>query len=163
MTLKRSAVAAALAERGDFVSADELHTLLTGRGVRMGLTAVHRALRQVEAARWPRRRPCVFRKAAVPLAFRRRAPALPRLPMLLRRPPRGSRGRCAVGRDGSPPCTGSRTWSTPSSSPGCAGPAGQQPAVDDPDRQRPAAFTLCTGGRCRVSGPPDRRRRRRSG
>ncbi|MEU7121561.1 Fur family transcriptional regulator [Streptomyces zaomyceticus] len=50
MTLKRSAVQAALADRGDFVSADELHMLLAGRGVRMGLTAVYRALRQLEAA-----------------------------------------------------------------------------------------------------------------
>lgn len=163
MTLKRSAVQAALADRGDFVSADELHMLLAGRGVRMGLTAVYRALRQLEAAgvldvthvRTGRR------------LFRMRAAEGRRHYLVCR--------RCYAGRpvdteaveqwrDRSPPPMVSRSWSTPSSSAECAETAGPQSAVDDRDRPRPTVFLGSTGYGCTpINGPLDRRRHRRSG
>ncbi|MET9831101.1 Fur family transcriptional regulator [Streptomyces sp. NPDC006385] len=49
-TRQRRAVMRALASRQDFVSAQELHTLLVEDGVRIGLTTVYRALRDLEAS-----------------------------------------------------------------------------------------------------------------
>lgn len=49
-TRQRRAVMRALAVRQDFVSAQELHALLVADGVRIGLTTVYRALRDLEAS-----------------------------------------------------------------------------------------------------------------
>ncbi|KUH39582.1 MULTISPECIES: Fur family transcriptional regulator [Streptomyces] len=49
-TRQRVAVAAALAERAEFVSAQELHGLMSDSGVRVGLTTVYRALQDLERA-----------------------------------------------------------------------------------------------------------------
>ncbi|MGW0840712.1 Fur family transcriptional regulator [Streptomyces sp. NPDC002787] len=49
-TRQRAAVAERLTSCQDFVSAQELHTLLTANGIRIGLTTVYRALRDLEAA-----------------------------------------------------------------------------------------------------------------
>ncbi|NGO10273.1 transcriptional repressor [Streptomyces sp. HC44] len=48
-TRQRMAVLRVLGGCQDFVSAQELHTLLTADGTRIGLTTVYRALRQLEA------------------------------------------------------------------------------------------------------------------
>ncbi|MFF8382631.1 Fur family transcriptional regulator [Streptomyces kanasensis] len=49
-TRQRAAVAKALAERAEFVSAQELHGLMGESGVRVGLTTVYRALQDLERA-----------------------------------------------------------------------------------------------------------------
>ncbi|WP_037639858.1 Fur family transcriptional regulator [Streptomyces bicolor] len=49
-TRQRMAVMRALAGRQDFVSAQDLHALLVADGVRIGLTTVYRALRDLEAS-----------------------------------------------------------------------------------------------------------------
>jgi Fur family ferric uptake transcriptional regulator len=49
-TRQRAAVLEGLASRQDFVSAQELHALLTANGTRIGLTTVYRALRDLEAS-----------------------------------------------------------------------------------------------------------------
>ncbi|GAB2965471.1 Fur family transcriptional regulator [Streptomyces pseudoechinosporeus] len=49
-TRQRMAVLRVLQGCQDFVSAQELHTLLTADGTRIGLTTVYRALRQLEVA-----------------------------------------------------------------------------------------------------------------
>ncbi len=50
ITRQRRAVLRVLASRQDFVSAQDLHALLVAEGVRIGLTTVYRALRDLEAA-----------------------------------------------------------------------------------------------------------------
>jgi Fur family ferric uptake transcriptional regulator len=50
MTRQRSAVAKALAERAEFVSAQELHGVMGESGVHVGLTTVYRALQDLERA-----------------------------------------------------------------------------------------------------------------
>ncbi|WP_228980694.1 Fur family transcriptional regulator [Streptomyces sp. DH12] len=50
MTRQRAAVAKALAERGEFVSAQELHGVMGESGVHVGLTTVYRALQDLERA-----------------------------------------------------------------------------------------------------------------
>ncbi|MDT0269032.1 transcriptional repressor [Streptomyces sp. DSM 44915] len=45
---RRAAVAGVLADYEEFVSARELHALAVARGVRVGLTTVYRALRELE-------------------------------------------------------------------------------------------------------------------
>ncbi|MGW1953306.1 Fur family transcriptional regulator [Streptomyces sp. NPDC001920] len=49
-TRQRAAVAAGLTRCQDFVSAQELHLLLTADGTRIGLTTVYRALRELETS-----------------------------------------------------------------------------------------------------------------
>jgi Fur family ferric uptake transcriptional regulator len=49
-TRQRSALLEALANRHDFVSAQDLHARMTEDGTRIGLTTVYRALRGLEAA-----------------------------------------------------------------------------------------------------------------
>ncbi|MFH9820154.1 Fur family transcriptional regulator [Streptomyces sp. NPDC017230] len=49
-TRQRTAVMRSLAGRQDFVSARELHALLVTDGIRIGLTTVYRALRDLEAS-----------------------------------------------------------------------------------------------------------------
>ncbi|MGW0842285.1 Fur family transcriptional regulator [Streptomyces sp. NPDC002787] len=49
-TWQRSAVVEALAKCHDFVSAQDLHTLIVDDGTPIGLTTVYRALRDLEAA-----------------------------------------------------------------------------------------------------------------
>ncbi|MFF6783621.1 transcriptional repressor [Streptomyces sp. NPDC012510] len=48
-TWQRSAVVEALAKRHDFVSAQDLHTLIVADDTRIGLATVYRALRDLEA------------------------------------------------------------------------------------------------------------------
>lgn len=48
MTRQRAAVAQALADRADFVSAQELHALMSDAGVPVGLTTVYRTLQVLE-------------------------------------------------------------------------------------------------------------------
>lgn len=50
VTPQRMAVLRALTGRQDFVSAQQLHALLVADGVRIGLTTVYRALRDLEAS-----------------------------------------------------------------------------------------------------------------
>ncbi|OKJ94592.1 hypothetical protein AMK26_32780 [Streptomyces sp. CB03234] len=50
MTRQRAAVRQALADCPGFVSAQELHALMGGAGVRVGLTTVYRALQDLERA-----------------------------------------------------------------------------------------------------------------
>ncbi|MBC9723821.1 transcriptional repressor [Streptomyces sp. TRM68367] len=49
-TRQRSALLAALANCRDFVSAQDLHARMIADGIRIGLTTVYRALRDLEAA-----------------------------------------------------------------------------------------------------------------
>ncbi|MFV2118534.1 Fur family transcriptional regulator [Streptomyces sp. Act-28] len=49
-TRQRAAVAKALADRAEFVSAQELHGVMGESGIRVGLTTVYRALRSLERA-----------------------------------------------------------------------------------------------------------------
>lgn len=48
MTRQRAAVREALADRAEFVSAQELHGSMSESGIRVGLTTVYRALRGLE-------------------------------------------------------------------------------------------------------------------
>ncbi|ORT57238.1 transcriptional repressor [Streptomyces sp. CB03238] len=50
MTRQRAAVLEAFAERSDFVSAQELHAILSSAGIRVGLSTVYRALQDLERA-----------------------------------------------------------------------------------------------------------------
>ncbi|MET9512411.1 Fur family transcriptional regulator [Streptomyces flavidovirens] len=50
MTRQRAAVVQALAERADFVSAQQLHASMAEAGVQVGLTTVYRALQGLERA-----------------------------------------------------------------------------------------------------------------
>jgi Fur family ferric uptake transcriptional regulator len=70
-TRQRSAVAALLAELEDFHTAQDIHDLLTKRGVAIGLTTVYRALQLLA----DRSQVDVFRTEEGVIAYRRCSPA----------------------------------------------------------------------------------------